>query len=219
MILLCVFSRSTARETDPAPASARIVGTVVDLRGQPLKNIFVHAFLEQIRMYVATVNSSATGEFVIPKLEPGTYEIFGESDAAGYPDTALSFYSNEHPVKVTLARGVTAKVVLIVGPKAGVLSGIVADKVTGKPIVSRHALRFIVRRISDPTSGIEFDGPPKFRWLIPPATEVTLEVRAECYETLVYADPARVDKATVVLLKPGEEKTLNVQLQPVTKCR
>ena len=212
------FCRSHEIELIVDRSLARIIGSVIDSRGQPLKNIQVHAVSERTKMYMPTANSNANGEFVIPNLESGTYDMFGESDAAGYPNVALSFYSNEHPVKVTLENGATAQVLLILGPKAGVLSGMVSDRTSGRAIVSQHALRFIVRKISDPTRGIEFDGPPKFLWLIPPETEVTLEIRAECYEPLLYADPAQMNKPSVLRLGSGGEKTLNVQLEPDAKC-
>jgi hypothetical protein len=169
-------------------------------------------------MYMPTANSDAAGRFIIPDLEPGTYDVFGENYWSGYPDAALSFYNNEHPVKVTLKRGSIAKVLLILGPKAGVLSGIVLDNATGRTVVSRHALRFIVSRISDPTRSIEFDGPPNFRWLIPPGTDVTLEVRAECYEAAIYTDTSNNAKPAILRLESGEEKTINVRLEPDAKC-
>lgn len=212
------FCRSHEIELIVDVSLARIIGSVIDSRGQPLKNIQVHAVSERTKMYMPTANSNANGEFVIPNLESGTYDIFGESDAAGYPNVALSFYSNEHPVKVTLENGATTEVVLVLGPKAGVLSGVVSDELTGRTVVWHHALHFIVRSVSDPTRSIEFDGPPNFRWLIAPATDVTLEIRAECYKPLVYADPTKVDRPTMLRLEAGEEKSLNVHLERVAKC-
>lgn len=206
---------SVARKIDPAPGSARIVGTVVDLNGKPLKNISVRAFLEETKMYMPTADTNVAGEFTIPELEHGTYDIFGENEADDYPNTALSFYPNEHPLKVTLERGATAKVRLILGPKAGALSGIVSDSVNGRAVIWRHALRFIISKVSDPTKAIEFDGPPSFRWLIPPGTEVTLEVSAECYKAAKYTDQSG---KTTLRLESGEERRLNVQLERDAKC-
>lgn len=173
--------------------------------------------LEQTGMYMPTVDSNEAGQFVIEKLEPGIYDIYGENYAAGYPNTALSFYPNENPIKVTLGNAGTASVVLVLGPRSGALSGTVLDKVTGKAIVSRQALHFVVRKVSSREDSIEFLGPAKFRWLIPPVTDVTLEVIAEGYKPWLYADPSNLSKPLPFRLESGEEKNLDVELEPETQ--
>ena len=85
-------------------AEGQIVGTVLDRQAQPLAHIFVHALLKQTGMYMPTVESDETGQFVIDNLEPGTYEMFGESDANGFPNTALSFYCRQNQSRRTLQR-------------------------------------------------------------------------------------------------------------------
>jgi hypothetical protein len=216
LLLLAVGNIDAQTKGNPS-AYARIVGTVLDQQGHPLRNISVHAVLEQTGMYMPTVNSSDTGQFVIEHLEPGTYDIFGESDAAAYPDTALSFYPNENPTKVTLGNFGTATVALVLGPRAGVLCGTVLDKTTGRPITSPHAPHLIVRKVSNREDSIEFLGPPRFRWLIPPATEVTLEVFAEGYRPWVYADLPDPLTPAPFRLESGDERTLDIQLEPETQ--
>lgn len=198
------------------PAHARIVGTVLDQQSQPLKNMFVHAVSEETGMYMPTVDSDEDGHFAIEDLQQGTYDIFGENDAAAYPDTALSFYSNESPAKATVRDYDTATIVLVLGPRAGVLCGEVLDKTTGTTIVSQHAPHFIVRKVSRREDSMTFMGPPKFRWLIPPATNVTLEVVAEGYKPWVYADPSDPSKPMPFRFESGEERILNVQLEQET---
>ncbi len=166
-------------------------------------------------MYMPTAVSDDSGQFVIEGLEPGTYDVFGESDAAGYPNTAISFYSTKEPTRVVLGSdSPTARVVLNLGPRAGVLSGTVIDKFTGKAIVSRHALHFIVKRASNPEDSILFGGPAKFRWLIPPAVEVTLEVTAEGYKAWSYTDPSNPSQLLPLRLESGEQKSLDIELEP-----
>jgi hypothetical protein len=121
-VLLLSAAAGRAQSDKRPPAEARIVGTVLDPQGKPLKNIFIHAVLEQTGMYMPTADSNDAGQFVIGDLGPGTYDIFGESDSAGYPNTALSFYTNENPIKVTLGNYGTATVVLVLGQKAAVLN-------------------------------------------------------------------------------------------------
>jgi hypothetical protein len=208
-----------SQTAEKQPTHSRIIGTVLDQQGHPLNNISVHAVLERTGMYMPTANSSEAGHFVIENLGPGTYDIFGESDAAAYPNTALPFYTNENPIKVTLGNFGTATIVLVLGPKAGVLCGTVLDKATGKAITSPRGAHFIVRKVSDRADSIEFAGPTKFRWLIPPATEVTLEVSAEGYKHWVYPDSS--DPLTPIAFR-GEsaaERILNIKLEPEAQSK
>jgi hypothetical protein len=194
-------------------AEGQIVGTVLDPRGQPLEHIFVHAVLEKTGMYMPTAESDDTGQFVIGKLQPGIYNVFAESDALGFPNAALSFYSRQEPARANVEKGEVTTVVLTLGPVAGVLAGTVVDKMTGKSIVSKHAPHFTVRKVANPEDSIEFSGPPKFRWLIPPGTEVTLEVCAEGYRAWSYVNPVNPTTLLPIWLESGEEKTLKVELQ------
>jgi hypothetical protein len=213
-VLLLLMANVEAQTTVKPQAHAGIVGTVLDEQAHPLKNISVHVVSEKTGMYMPTADSNGAGHFVIENLEPGTYSIFGESNAAAYPNTALSFYPNENPIKVTLGNFGEANVVLVLGPRAGVLCGTVLDKTTGQAIISQHALHFIARKVSNRADSVEFVGPAKFRWLIPPATEVTLELVAEGYKPWVYAETSSPLTPKPLLLESGEEKILNIRLEP-----
>jgi hypothetical protein len=78
--------------------------------------------------------------------------------------------------------------------------------------VSPHTAHFIVERVSNREDSIEFSGPPNFRWLIPPRVEVTLRVTAEGYRPWLYADPS-----TPLRLESGEQRILNIELEPDTQ--
>lgn len=93
LLVLDVVAQTTAK---PRP-HARIAGPVLDGRGHELNRISVHVVSEKTRIYMPTVISNETGHFVVENLEPGTYNIFGESDAAAYPNTALPFYRSANP--------------------------------------------------------------------------------------------------------------------------
>jgi hypothetical protein len=216
-VLLLSVAFVEAQTAGKPQVHAGIAGTVRDEQGHPLKNISVHAVLEQTGMYMPTVDSNEAGHFVIENLEPGTYSIFGEGAADTYPDTALPFYPNENPLKVTLGNSGEATIVLVLGPRAGVLCGTVLDKATGHAIISQRAPHFIVRKVSNRADSIEFVGPAKFRWLLPPATEVTLEVFAEGYKPWVYAEPSSPLTPMPFRIESGEEKTLNIMLEPQTR--
>ena len=97
------------------------------------------------------------------------------------------------------------------------LCGTILDKATGHAIISRHAPHFIVRKVSNREDSIEFVGPAKFRWLLPPATEVTLEVFAEGHKPWAYAEPSSPLTPMPFRVESGEEKTLNIMLEPQTR--
>jgi hypothetical protein len=204
-VVLSGFLATAQTREEPNPAG-RIIGTVLDQRGLPLKRIFVHAILEQTGMYMPTAETDDAGRFAIEGLEVGTYRVFGESDAAGYPDTALSFYSKETLIALGVGYGEPASVILVLGPVAGVLTGTVVDKATRKPVVTLDAVHFTVKKISDPDDDILFLGPAKFRWLIPPDVDVTLEVSAEGYKPWSGLLPIR--------LRSGEDRPLKIELEP-----
>lgn len=209
-----MMADAAAQTTPKAQGHTRIVGIVLDEQHHPLRNISVHAVSQQTGMYMPSVDSDEAGHFVIENLEPGIYSVWGESDAAAYPNTALPFYPNAHPVKVTLGNGAEANVVLVLGPRAGILYGTVLDKATGQAIVSQHALHFIVSKVSNRQDSIEFSGPAKFRWLIPPETEVNVEVVAEGYKPWVYTGTPGRFPTEAVRLEPGAKKILNIRLEP-----
>ena len=215
-VLLLSANSLQAQTTEKSEVRPAIVGTVLNEQGDPLKNISVHAVLELTGFYMPTAVSDEAGHFVIKNLKPGTYSIFGENETFGYPFIGQSFYRGS-PATVTLGNGGEASIVLVLGPKAGVLRGIALDQATGRPIASQHVSRFIVRRVSNPADSIEFEGAGNFRWLVPSAADLTLEVLAEGYKPWVYAEPSSPSTPTPFRLESGEVKTLNVVLEPLTR--
>lgn len=214
---LALLALAQAREEPHA--EGRIAGTVLDQQGQPLNHIFVHAVSEQTGVYMPTVESDINGKFLIESLEPGLYKVFGESDAAGYPNTAMRFYGGDSPERVVIGVGGLATVPLVLGPVAGVLSGTLNDKATGKAIVSRHAVNFTLKKTSNPEDSILLVGPLNFRWLIPPAVDLTLEVTAQGYKPWFYS-AAEFSNQWPLRLESGEERTLTIELEPeVQKVR
>lgn len=84
---------------------------------------------------------------------------------------------------------------------------------TGQPIASRRAPHFIIRKVANPADSIEFLGPATFRWLIPPATEVTLDVFAEDYKPWVYTETPGTLTPTPFRVESGEDKILDIRLE------
>lgn len=196
----------------------KIEGIVLDEQGRPVKNIGIHAVLERTGMHMPSANSDDDGRYLISGLEPGTYDIFGESDRDAYPDTAMSFYSTSEPLKVRLEGDEpSATLVLGLGPRAGILTGTVVDQFTGRAVLSRYNAHFILKRLSNPDESIEITNPPTFRLLIPPGVQVTLDVAADGYKPWFYADPSNPAEHLPLRLESGQEVPLVVTLQPSSK--
>jgi hypothetical protein len=69
--------------------------------------------------------------------------------------------------------------------------------------------------MGDPGNGCQFMGsPPHFRWLVPPAIAVTLEVRAEGYKPWRYVEKAIPEELKLIRLQSGETRKLDIELDP-----
>jgi hypothetical protein len=183
-----------------------------------VKNIGVHAVLEQTGMYMPTANSDDEGRFRINGLEPGAYDVFGESSADSYPDTTVPFYNSAKLDKATLeGEYPSATLVLHLGPRAGVLTGTVMDRATGSAVVSRYNLHFILKQTANPDRSIEVASPPEFRLLVPPGVEVYLDVSAVGYKSWFYADPLNPSEHLPLRLESGQEMPIAITLEPSSK--
>ena len=210
-----LLSAQTAHKPKPM---GRIEGTVLDEQGWPVKNIGVHAVLEQTGMYMPTTHRDDEGRFLINGLEPGTYDVFGESSADSYPDAMVPFYNSAKLDKATLdGEAPSATLVLHLGPRAGALTGTVMDRATGNAVVSRYNLHFILKQTANPGRSIEITSPPEFRLLVPPGVEVSLDVSADGYKSWFYADPLSPSKRLPLRLESGQETPIAITLEPSAK--
>src|SRR5712691_5517593 len=122
---------------------------------------------------VREVETNESGHFLMDNLAPGSYKLFAMKETAGYPNTAFAFYSNHVFPTATLTPSAPAiELILKIGPPAGVIHGSVRDARTTTPI----AASFHLRRVADPDNWISLSQRPEYRVLIPPSTEVSIEV-------------------------------------------
>jgi hypothetical protein len=186
-----------------------IQGTVLDEVGRPLQGAKVHAELHGVAMAKAIryVESDENGTFVIDRLAYGTYDVNGKKEEDGYPDSSFSFYA-DRPVATSIAispEHPAATITLKLGPKAGVITGTVKDALTGKPIPAGFTLRASSKRWMGTSQ------PSKFRVLIPPATDITVEVSSAGYKTWVYGGTGLDSRA--LRLEPGTEMQMDIRLE------
>ena len=195
-----------------APASAGAIdGVVVDESLRPL--VGARAWAERTDQWHGAVNfvdSDANGHFSIERLPLGTYHVFAEKEDDGYPDISFAFYGAGHPLTVTLsAEAPEASVVIKLGPKAGLLTGKIADAVTGAPLGATFKMWHLGKESTD----LSTSGHPDYRVLIPPDIDVAVEVHLDGYETWYY--PGYGAAASKPLrLRPGERMDLDIKLQP-----
>lgn len=187
--------------------SGSIIGRVVDQDGSPIESAQVHAELHGVPMAMAIryVETDREGSFTIDRLSFGAYDVNGNKEKDGYPETNWALYA-EKPLATTniSAEQPTAHVVLHFGQKAGVIIGSVRDAVTGKPLNSGF-------RISrDEAHWISSSAPAEFRFLIPSNVRVDLEVSASGYSTWRYNQAFR---GSQLILASGEEKRLDIVLE------
>jgi hypothetical protein len=191
-------------------------GIVVDDSGAPVAAVQVSIDLSDGLPKVAPVRMTETdknGHFLIGNLEFGSYKVFAMKEAAGYPNTSFAFYSNQIFATATLtAKEPAVDLILKVGPMAGITTGLVTDE-KNIPINAT----FLLRRASDPDSWISMSQRPEYRILVPPKTDVLLEVSAPGYKTWYYGGAYDLMKRGPIRLESREEMKLDVQLQPEDK--
>lgn len=189
-----------------------IRGVVVNEIGQYIVGAKVNANLMDHRpraLPIRFVETDNDGRFTIDRLEWGSYRIYAMKEAERYPDSSSAIYSNGLRVTANLsAQAPSANVVVVIGPKAGELTGSISDVLTGKPV---HAGIRIWRSKGDFFST---STPPEYHILIPASTEVGLEVRAPGYEVWRYPGDAGSPEGKPLLLKSGETLNVDIRLQP-----
>jgi hypothetical protein len=192
-----------------------IDGTVVNEEGKAVKGATVTGFPTDrgISGKVPHAYTVETGHFAIRDLWWGEYAVSGMKEDEDYPDVSGAFYSDQIQPRIRLtAEHPTATVTIRLGPKAGVLVGTVTDAVTGAPL--NPYVEF--RRTYQPDCFLRGAGlvNAKHRVLVPSDTDVTMKVRLESYRDWYY--PGTGDKfvSGSLPLEPGQERTLNIQLQP-----
>jgi len=190
-----------------------ITGTVLDEHGSPVvkakvliteKGVFVGHRVLQFH------ETDADGHFRIAHVPWGTYIVTVGKEDAGYADTGLGLHcNNAYPIVVLTEDSATADVTLNLGPKAGVLElEPVTDATTG------NAIRMAAIRLKcaeNPDLFI-YTSAAQRRFLIPPSTQVVIEVTAEGYRPWPGSSRSATDGR--ILLKPEEIQKLKVALQP-----
>jgi hypothetical protein len=206
MVFTCL--QSAARQP------GKIEGMVRDEEGRPLDAARVSVDPLDGRPQLSAVREVETkkdGHFTMDNLQWGSYKVFAMKESAGYPDTSFAFYSNQIFSTVTLAATApSVDLLLKVGPPAGIIRGRVANAVTTEPLNAG----FLLRRATDLDNWISLSERPEYRVLLPPNTDIVIEVSAPGYKTFYYGGPSDPLARPPIRLEPRQEMKLDIKLQP-----
>jgi hypothetical protein len=225
---------ATAQVSVPAASDGRISGILVYPNGTPaVKGMVV---LTRARLNENPTEVSAEtdqdGRFEFGHLRLTSYwfhpskedEVYGDGEAVSVRGGVR--LKNPTGVELTSAEPI-AHVVLKLGPKWGMVTGLVEDRTTHRPVVAR--LRF-AERVGPATNSepsylhgfFERDASGNFRVLIPPGMDLFLQVDADGYEPWFYPDGVgtSVVLENYLLQQPlplrqqsGEQKSLSIEME------
>jgi hypothetical protein len=212
--LICLSTCLLFNRTSTAQERGTISGTVVDENGATVNKAKVNADPVDNRpmgSLVRYVETDANGQFLIDRLAWGKYKVFAKKEDDGYPDMNWSFYSDDifQIVAITPSTAV-AKLRIQLGPKGAILIGTVSNIVTGAPVNAG----FKLIRAASPEKWISTSVAPDYRVLLPPTTDVLLEVSAPGYVTWCYGGPSDISKRSPLRLTSGFEMHLDIRLEP-----
>jgi hypothetical protein len=211
--VLSSCARQSVRVT-AADGPCVIEGTVIYEDGRPANRAIVSASPTD-RGIVAKVPSADTdelGHFQIKHLWLGKFAVSAKKEDEGYPDTSGGFYSDGNIDRITLTSPLQpATVTILLGPKAGILVGTVADAVNGTPL--NPCVDF--RRASDPNNFLSGTGlvNAQYRVLVPSNRDVMMKIWYEGHLPCYYPGTSNKTEAKPLRLNAGEERILHIQLR------
>jgi hypothetical protein len=189
-----------------------ITGTVVDENKVPLVKAKVNADPVDSRptgSLVRYVETNSDGRFLIDRLPLGKYRVFAKKEDAGYPDMSWSLYSNDlFPIVAITPTSRIQELRIQLGPKGALLMGSVTNAITGAPLNAG----FKLLRVGDPNKWISTSLPSDYRVLVPPSTDVLLEVSAPGFQTWYYGGPSDPSKRPALHLESGSQMRLDIPM-------
>jgi hypothetical protein len=201
-----------ARAAEDTHREGRIVGTVINDEGEPIfeASVCIQITRSQETSFSCTgPRTDKNGQFALDHVPMEEVGVYADNTLAGY----WANHSKHEAQKVRLtAEEPLARVVLTVGPRPGELKLTVKDKTTGQFLQSFNLRWITVDATNWVISSDSTAGKPV---LIPPDTDVIVEVLAAGYRTWFYLDPS--NSQPILRLASGERKELNVELQPEVK--
>ena len=216
--LLCAIAAT-------ASTSGSIKGVVTDEAGNPvhLANVLARDIEPKASGVVEVqigalpwIETDKQGQFTIRGLITGHhYKVYEKKEEAGYADPTIPTYNPKDEAQLVVASDFprsSPDVRIQLGPKAVVLHWHRKDAVTGKPI--KDYTITVTRVDTDYTDytfgGVEGDN----RVLLPADTDMNIEFEVKGYGAWYYPGQSSKEAAAPVRGAAGEEKELEVMLEP-----
>src|SRR4029077_3772990 len=153
------------------------------------------------------------GRFVVSQLWLGKFQVGAKKESEGYADQTQGFYNQKKIPPTTLSLShPSASVTVILGQKAGILAGTITDAATHAPL--SPCVYF--HRTSNANNFLSGDGlmNGQYRILVPSNRELVMKLWQQDYLPWYFPGTTKKSEATPLYLHPGEQKTLNIRLQP-----
>jgi hypothetical protein len=222
LLLFTVLGQAqTGKDAQP---QGSIAGTVTNDEGEPIGQASVCTRIPRRNgssSSCGSVQTDQNGQFQLDGLPLGEIGVYGEKMRDGYlvdaeasgtsfPPSGVRKNSRMQTVVLTTDHSL-AHVMLTLGPKPGELKLTVSDKLSGKRVQG-----FNVRWIALPDSRMfSFASGSAYNpWLVPPDTDLIVEVSAVGYQNWFYLDPSNSEP--ILRLGSGEQKELIVELLPAS---
>jgi len=179
--LLFFVSHSAAQQ--PTAELGEIRGVVMDEGGSPVSEAEVDRDSIShgpVGKAISLALTDKSGAFTFSPVKFGSYKLYALKPESGYPDTKFDLYSESyHPVTATVsAASPIVSVVIVVGPRAGMVKLTVIDKVTRQPIPSPTTT---IRRL-DTDAWISVGRTEDMTMCVPPSIPTEITVHAEGYK-------------------------------------
>jgi hypothetical protein len=209
-------SAQTSRQLSP---EGRITGVVLNAEGQPVEHAWVCTTIyNPCCSYRGSLTgchgfSDRNGQFELDHWPMGTLRLFGFKPEDGYTDSCAN---RNLTAEVTLTpQAPVAMVTVKLGPKAGILTGSVRDRNTGKSVegvtLTYYAVDASIRGCASGMNASSSSG-SSFEVTVPAATDLTVFLSSPGYKTWFYTD-AFSDSRPVLHLQSGERRSLEIELE------
>ena len=197
------------QQQDDTPLGG-ISGLVVNERGQAVSGVTVSAHrMDHPFMGIAPwAETDGAGKVTLEHLELGTYAICAKKGGDGYREICSDILRKDRAPTAALTRQApTAAALVVIGPKAGTVSGTITDAVTGAPLNAGLWIR------TSPDNGrfVQESTSSHFTFLIPPDADLELEVRAPGYQLWRSSVDGGL-RGKPFRIKSEEKRTLEIRL-------
>jgi len=217
LIGLLVTSLANAQVFIEPTAPGRITGNVLSEDGQSIDRARVCVSITRANATGSSISADCTlftdhlGKFQIDHVKNGTYALSAEKPEDGYGSNRMGGQ------QITVSDADPLHVVTIkLGPRGGILTCLLTDKLTGKPIELDKPT--LTDRVNFAVKGTCISSPMKasVKVTLPAETDVTITATVKGYKDWSYRDPSDSTRS-VLRLASGERRVLKIEMEPVSK--